>query len=208
MRLAYTFLLDDPLDVAVSSPPSLWIVETSLYCNLALCVFMISSCWYPVFSSCSCDCVWKFLRLPPLPSCRVNPSYLPADTRSEKLIMRMVHCMTWDTDESIYHGFEDVWTTPEFFQAVKKGDSEDHAILMVCLAGEKPPGLCLLLSASCCRIYVGLPVLLCGMRVPNVIMAPALCHSVTCFWGWKSITARRLISALERLPKGMSTRGS
>lgn len=68
---------------------------------------------------------------------RFLPSYLqvpdlsiPRDTRSEKLIMRMVHCMTWDTDESIYHGFEDVWTTPEFFQAVKKGDSEDHAILM------------------------------------------------------------------------------
>jgi len=65
---------------------------------------------------------------------RFLPTYLtklvpPAEMRNPLAIFRMIQCFTYSSDKETFSQ-DDIWTSPNFFMEIKKGDSEDHAILM------------------------------------------------------------------------------
>jgi len=57
----------------------------------------------------------------------------PPSSMTEPLqVARMVRCITWEIDTEIFkkETRKDVWQTPLFFMEMRKGDFEDHALLM------------------------------------------------------------------------------
>jgi hypothetical protein len=69
---------------------------------------------------------------------RFLPMYLskcppPREMSDPKRIARMVHCITFQMDSHLKgrpgNGGEELWSSPNYFLDVKKGASEDHAIL-------------------------------------------------------------------------------
>ena len=72
---------------------------------------------------------------------RFLPTYLckcppPKDVSDPMTIARMVHCITFQTDPHVADakkggsdGVMELWSSPNYFMDVKKGASEDHAIL-------------------------------------------------------------------------------
>eukprot|EP00002_Diphylleia_rotans_P023250 TRINITY_DN4570_c0_g1_i1.p1 TRINITY_DN4570_c0_g1~~TRINITY_DN4570_c0_g1_i1.p1 ORF type:complete len:981 (-),score=223.06 TRINITY_DN4570_c0_g1_i1:236-3178(-) len=60
----------------------------------------------------------------------ISPLAAPRDMQTPESIMRMVHAITFETDKSSFEVKEDVWMSPARFLDMKKGDSEEHAILM------------------------------------------------------------------------------
>eukprot|EP01028_Stygiella_incarcerata_P009678 TRINITY_DN463_c0_g3_i2.p1 TRINITY_DN463_c0_g3~~TRINITY_DN463_c0_g3_i2.p1 ORF type:complete len:796 (+),score=226.10 TRINITY_DN463_c0_g3_i2:244-2631(+) len=81
---------------------------------------------------------------------RFLPTYLtpmipPRELRDRMVLVRMIQAITWAEDKDIYSGNTDVWTSPNFFLNIRKGDSEDHAILMgnLLLGNDEDAYLCL-----------------------------------------------------------------
>jgi len=60
--------------------------------------------------------------------CYLHPLAGPLDLQNPKEVFRMVSCITFETDMDISND-ADAWASPKFFLDIKKGDSEDHAML-------------------------------------------------------------------------------
>lgn len=86
----------------------------------------------------------------------LTPIIPPRQLRDPLVLSRMIQCMTWAEDADIYKGQSDVWTSPNFFLDLRKGDAEDHAILMcnVMLGSGMDAYLCVGTTRSGVRDYV------------------------------------------------------
>mmetsp|Transcript_45249 Transcript_45249/g.125472 ORF Transcript_45249/g.125472 Transcript_45249/m.125472 type:complete len:800 (+) Transcript_45249:3-2402(+) len=67
----------------------------------------------------------------------VYPEYLtaimpPKDMNTPLKVARMVRMITWSDDEETFKNErrKDIWQTPPFFMEMRKGDMEDHALLL------------------------------------------------------------------------------
>uniref|UniRef100_A0A7S2CR31 C2 domain-containing protein n=1 Tax=Haptolina brevifila TaxID=156173 RepID=A0A7S2CR31_9EUKA len=62
----------------------------------------------------------------------LHPMVTSSDMSNEMQVARMVRCITWENDtETFKKEFKtDVWQSPPFFLKIRKGDFEDHALLM------------------------------------------------------------------------------
>ena len=62
----------------------------------------------------------------------LSPQQPPSEMRDARQVARMVRCVTWASDTEIFQkgNRRDVWQSPTFFLEMRKGDSEDHALLM------------------------------------------------------------------------------
>eukprot|EP00698_Gefionella_okellyi_P002914 TRINITY_DN12762_c0_g1_i1.p1 TRINITY_DN12762_c0_g1~~TRINITY_DN12762_c0_g1_i1.p1 ORF type:complete len:1081 (-),score=206.26 TRINITY_DN12762_c0_g1_i1:6-3248(-) len=65
---------------------------------------------------------------------RFIPEYMmrlkpPLSFQDPLQIARMVHCITFESDQDALSQ-EDVWSSPNFFMTLKKGDSEDRAVVL------------------------------------------------------------------------------
>ena len=60
----------------------------------------------------------------------INPMGPPREMQSPYRCLRLVHCMTFESDSDAFYGIEDVWASPNFFLSQGKGDQEEHAILL------------------------------------------------------------------------------
>jgi len=60
------------------------------------------------------------------------PQQPPSDMSDPAQVARMVRCVTWAADTDIFkkETRKDVWQSPSFFLEMRKGDFEDHALLM------------------------------------------------------------------------------
>lgn len=60
------------------------------------------------------------------------PQQPPKEMETPMQIARMVRCITWAQDTEIFKKDQrrDVWQSPTFFLEMRKGDCEDHALLM------------------------------------------------------------------------------
>jgi len=62
----------------------------------------------------------------------LSPQQPPSEMREPMQVARMVRCITWEADTEIFkkETRRDVWQSPTFFLEMRKGDFEDHALLM------------------------------------------------------------------------------
>ena len=62
----------------------------------------------------------------------LSPQQPPSDMQTPMQVARMVRCITWAVDTEIFKkdSRRDVWQSPTFFLEMRKGDAEDHALLM------------------------------------------------------------------------------
>ena len=60
------------------------------------------------------------------------PQQPPSEMKTPEQVARMVRCVTWATDTEVFNkdSRRDVWQSPTFFLEIRKGDFEDHALLM------------------------------------------------------------------------------
>eukprot|EP00658_Telonema_sp_P-2_P027537 TRINITY_DN21243_c0_g1_i1.p1 TRINITY_DN21243_c0_g1~~TRINITY_DN21243_c0_g1_i1.p1 ORF type:complete len:631 (+),score=134.84 TRINITY_DN21243_c0_g1_i1:98-1990(+) len=82
----------------------------------ALCGFPFSA-----FDEKSCE---RFL------PCYLMPLAGPLDLQNPKEVFRMVSCVVYESDKDVLDDDGDSWASPKFFLDIKKGDEEDHAILV------------------------------------------------------------------------------
>ena len=62
--------------------------------------------------------------------CYLMPLSGPLDLQNPREVFRMVSCIQYETDKEVLSDDTDAWATPRFFLDIKKGDEEDHAILL------------------------------------------------------------------------------
>jgi len=62
----------------------------------------------------------------------LTPVIPPSEMDSAIKVARMVRCITWSDDEETFKNekSKEVWQAPPFFMEMRKGDMEDHALLM------------------------------------------------------------------------------
>lgn len=61
--------------------------------------------------------------------CYLMPLQGPLDLQNPKEVFRMVSCIMYESDMDVLDD-ADAWASPKFFLDIKKGDEEDHAILL------------------------------------------------------------------------------
>jgi hypothetical protein len=81
----------------------------------------------------------------------------------------MVRLMIWAGDRATWQGADDVWTSPAFFLQTRKGDSEEHALV-----------LCNMFLGMGLDAYVCVGVTRCGMQHTWVMTREA--DGAVVFW--------------------------
>lgn len=62
--------------------------------------------------------------------CYLMPLTGPLDLQNPKEVFRTVSCVLYESDKDVLDDDGDSWASPKFFLDIKKGDEEDHAILL------------------------------------------------------------------------------
>ncbi|KAK2952540.1 putative tRNA uridine 5-carboxymethylaminomethyl modification enzyme GidA [Blattamonas nauphoetae] len=72
-----------------------------------------------------------------LPCFLTNQIPIPRQMRHPRLLMRLVHVMLWAADSDSFSGFsmadKRIFMSPSFIMQIRKGDDQDHSILLVSL---------------------------------------------------------------------------